>query len=85
MEQTLLVHYYRCMNKFVCLFIDKQAHVAQLVERILGKDEVGSSNLPISTSSQVYFLLILDLPIIFFWLRGQFGPPKSVPRGTTHV
>ena len=33
------------MNKFVCLFIDKQAHVAQLVERILGKDEVGSSSL----------------------------------------
>jgi hypothetical protein len=29
--------------------------------------------------------LILDLPIIFFWLRGQLGPPKSVPRGTTHV
>ena len=37
------MHYYRCMNKFVCLFIDKQAHVAQLVERILGKDEVGGS------------------------------------------
>ncbi len=30
---------------FVCYFLDKQAHVAQLVERILGKDEVSSSNL----------------------------------------
>ena len=31
----------------VCLsvLLDKQAHVAQLVERILGKDEVSSSNL----------------------------------------
>tara|TARA_B100001093_G_C26444332_1_gene849527 strand:+ start:420 stop:632 length:213 start_codon:yes stop_codon:yes gene_type:complete len=31
----------------VCLsvFLGKQAHVAQLVERILGKDEVGSSSL----------------------------------------
>ncbi|CDT88505.1 hypothetical protein VDIAB_150025 [Vibrio diabolicus] len=42
------------------------ADIAQVVERILGKDEVGSSSLPISTSSQVYFLLILDLPIILF-------------------
>ena len=33
--------------KRACLsvFLDKQAHVAQLVERILGKDEVSSSNL----------------------------------------
>ncbi|CAI2289919.1 hypothetical protein IFVP177_C1100006 [Vibrio parahaemolyticus] len=52
------------------------ADIAQVVERILGKDEVGSSSLPISTSSQSYLLLILDLPIIFIWLRGQFGPPK---------
>ena len=37
------------MNKFVCLFIDKQAHVAQLVERILGKDEVGGSIPPAPT------------------------------------
>lgn len=34
------------------------ADIAQVVERILGKDEVGSSSLPISTSSQSYFLLI---------------------------
>ncbi len=50
------MHYYRCMNKFVCLFIDKQAHVAQLVERILGKDEVTSSNLVIGSRKTDVFL-----------------------------
>ena len=38
------VFYRRVKGLFVC-FLDKQAHVAQLVERILGKDEVSSSNL----------------------------------------
>ncbi len=36
---------YRCARGLFVCFLDKQAHVAQSVERILGKDEVGSSNL----------------------------------------
>ena len=37
------------------------ADIAQLVERTLGKGEVGSSNLPISTSSVIHLFRILIL------------------------
>ena len=62
------------------------ADMAQVVERILGKDEVGSSNLPISTSSKQTFPFDIYFTTGNFWLRGHYlKPPISVPRGTTHV
>ena len=64
----------------------KSADIAQMVERILGKDEVGSSILPISTSSKQTFPFDIYFLLPNFWLRGHLiKPPKSVPRGTTHV
>ncbi len=44
------------------------ADIAQLVERTLGKGEVGSSNLPISTTS---FLLLFFLLFIAFNKSGM--------------
>ncbi len=41
------------------------ADIAQLVERTLGKGEVGSSNLPISTTSFI-------LPVSFLFLFSKF-------------
>ena len=39
------MHFTGVLQVCLSVFLDKQAHVAQLVERILGKDEVGSSSL----------------------------------------
>ncbi len=60
------------------------ADIAQLVERTLGKGEVGGSNPPISTSFKQYFPFDIYL-ITIFLVAWSSKPPKSVPRGTIHV
>ncbi len=53
-KETLRAHFcYRCAAGFFCLWVGMGcAHVAQLVERILGKDEVSSSNLLMGSSNR---------------------------------
>ena len=45
-----------CAVEIVPLLGDGYADIAQSVERILGKDEVGSSNLPISSKNRSFRL-----------------------------
>ncbi len=53
-------------NSFLC------ADIAQSVERTLGKGEVPSSTLGISTSLKHTFPFYIITP--FFWLRGLMPP-----------
>ena len=62
-------------NKAFCV-----AAIAQLVERVIGNDEVGSSNLPSSSNVAA----VLPSATLFFWERTCFLP-RSLYNGSVEI